>query len=62
MVHVPWKPKSHGAVVNSLVELVDLFPTLSELVELPLPTDETPLGGTSFAAAFDDPEKVTPTS
>ena len=61
MVHVPWKPQSHGVSVDSLVELVDLFPTLSELVELPLPKDKTPLGGTSFAAAFDNPQQITPT-
>jgi iduronate 2-sulfatase len=44
------KPGSHSA---ALIETVDIYPTLCELVKLPLPKD---LDGRSFAATVHDPE------
>ncbi|MHC4879005.1 MAG: sulfatase-like hydrolase/transferase, partial [Planctomycetota bacterium] len=48
-----------GKATQSLVELVDLYPTLAELADLPI-TEQ--LEGTSFAAVLDDPSQVTKTA
>ena len=36
IIHAPWLPHSAGKRTNALVELVDLLPTLSDLVGLPV--------------------------
>jgi len=46
------KLSQRGRQSNELVELVDLFPTLVDLCQLPIPKD---LDGTSFARMLDDP-------
>ena len=52
IVRVPWAPASlRGERSNALVELVDFFPSTSELLGLALPPDET-LDGSSFASIF----------
>ncbi len=51
LLSVPGMP-SAGASTQSLVEFLDLYPTLCELAGLPQPDR---LGGTSFAALLDDP-------
>ena len=51
IVRVPQMP-SPGAVAHSIVETVDLFPTLAELCGLRTPSD---LDGKSFAALLADP-------
>ncbi|MGB3799083.1 MAG: sulfatase [Lewinella sp.] len=40
---------------NSLVELVDLYPTLLEVADLPAPRDEDKMGGTSILTVLKDP-------
>lgn len=42
-----------GKHTRSFAELVDIYPTLADLAELPAPTD--PLEGQSLASYFDDP-------
>ena len=54
IIRAPWKPSSAGKRSYALVELVDLYKTISELVDAPLPGDD--IEGTSFAALFDSPD------
>ena len=49
IVRVP--RRGQGAVCESIVELVDLYPTLCDLASLPIPTH---CQGQSFAGLFDD--------
>ncbi len=46
--------KNAGAQTDGLVEFVDIYPTLSELAELPPPSH---LEGTSFRPLLDDPKR-----
>lgn len=39
MIHVPWLPKSFGQRTSSLVELVDVMPTVAAIAGLPAPAD-----------------------
>lgn len=39
MIHVPWLPTSFGQRTSSLVELVDVFPTVAAIAGLPAPAD-----------------------
>lgn len=51
-MRVPWAPVGmRGQRSSALIELVDLFPTTSDLLGLALPPDET-LDGYSFASIF----------
>ena len=54
IIRAPWKPASKGKHSYALVELVDLYRTISELVGAPSPGDD--IEGTSFAALFDNPD------
>lgn len=51
--------KAPGKSSSSLVELVDLYPTLAELAGLP---NTRQLEGKSFASILDDPNRVTKTT
>ena len=42
LLHAPWLPASHGRSVDLPVELLDLYPTLLELANLPPPPTLTP--------------------
>ena len=59
-MRAPWKPASAGQRASALIELVGLYPTLVELMGLPMPKDKHPLEGHSFAALFDDPKADMP--
>jgi len=52
---VPWKPNSVGARTKSIIEFLDIYPTLSELAGLRIPPA---LEGKSQAQLFDDPSVV----
>jgi len=54
IIRAPWKPASMGKSTYALVELVDLYRTIAELVGAPEPSKD--IEGTSFAALFDNPE------
>ena len=47
--------KKSGVVNNTLLDLVDLYPTLSSLAGLTLPPDNDQLDGTDLSLLFDDP-------
>ena len=54
IIRAPWKPASQGKNSYALVESVDLYRTISELVGAPKPGDD--IEGTSFATLFDNPD------
>ena len=47
--------KAKGIVSSTLVDLVDVFPTLSAIAGLPLPPDASQLDGHDLSALFEDP-------
>jgi len=53
IIRAPWKTKSIGANVKIFAELIDLYPTISELSGAPAPHDQ--LDGVSLAPVFSDP-------
>lgn len=53
IIRAPWKQASLGKSSYALVELVDLYRTIADLVGAPKPGDG--VEGTSFAALFDNP-------
>lgn len=40
-VHVPWLTRGHGQRSSQLVEMIDILPTLCELLRIPLPPNQT---------------------
>ena len=60
MIRVPWRLASAGKRTSSLVELVDIFPTLAELAGLP-PCEEN-LDGKSLVPLFDNQTQVVKTA
>ncbi len=54
VVHVPWL---EGGKTLSMVEFVDIYPTLCELCQLPIP--ENQLDGTSFVPILKNPKAKT---
>ncbi len=57
VIAAPDKLRAAGRQVSTQVRLIDLFPTVLELVDLKLPTD---LDGRSLVPLFDDPERAHP--
>ena len=54
IIRAPWKTASQGKNNYALVESVDLYRTIAELVDAPTPDKD--IEGTSFAALFDNPD------
>ena len=55
LIAAPWLPHTHGQHTDAIVELVDVFPTVSALAGLPLPSvqpDEPALDGQSLVPLF----------
>lgn len=59
IVRMPGEKKSQGQVTSSIVELVDMYPTVAELAGNPVPPSYK-LEGQSFAALLYDPTTVLP--
>jgi len=55
IVRAPWFEKSRGKSTKAIVELVDVFPSIAELANNPVPTSYK-LDGTSFAALLRNPK------
>lgn len=53
IIRAPWKPASQGKNSYALVESVDLYRTIAELVGAPKPVND--IEGKSFAPLFDNP-------
>ena len=45
---VPWLPASHGQRSRALVELVDIYKTICDVMGLPLPDDTIPIEGVTL--------------
>eukprot|EP01006_Ploeotia_vitrea_P045533 TRINITY_DN66951_c0_g1_i3.p1 TRINITY_DN66951_c0_g1~~TRINITY_DN66951_c0_g1_i3.p1 ORF type:complete len:526 (+),score=35.83 TRINITY_DN66951_c0_g1_i3:39-1616(+) len=58
LVKVPWLPESHGKKSTSLVELLDVYPTLAELAGLQV---QKGVQGVSFASVLKDTTATTRT-
>ena len=57
VVRAPWIAASVGASSRALVELVDIYPTVLDLLGVPLPTgDSVPVDGTSLRPLLEDPK------
>ena len=61
IMRVPWlAATAAGKRSRALVELVDIYKTVSEVMGLPLPVNDThPIDGASLAPIFADPERAT---
>lgn len=58
VVRAPWLPAAMGARSRALVELVDLYPTICDVMGLPLPKDTVPIDGISLKPILEAPDKV----
>eukprot|EP00041_Stephanoeca_diplocostata_P039278 m.1606957 g.1606957 ORF g.1606957 m.1606957 type:complete len:672 (+) comp25361_c0_seq28:3645-5660(+) len=58
LLRAPWIPSAVGVTTSALAEAVDLYPTLSELAGLELPTGPAGeyLGGTSLVPVMQNPD------
>ena len=54
IIRAPWLPKSMGKDSYALVELVDLYRTIADLVGAPKPGND--IEGTSFSYLFENPD------
>jgi len=61
IIRAPWMTAAANVKTSAVVEAVDLYPTLSELAGLPLPTGKAGeyLGGESLVPIMRDPEHGT---
>lgn len=56
VIRAPWIPKSKGARASGIVELVDIYKTVHDLMDVPLPTGDTlPVEGTSLKPILEEP-------
>lgn len=56
IIRAPWIPNSAGKRSNALVELVDLYPTICDLVGIALPNDTVPFDGVSLRPIVENPQ------
>tara|TARA_B110000977_G_C10810533_1_gene390089 strand:- start:120 stop:530 length:411 start_codon:yes stop_codon:yes gene_type:complete len=54
IIRAPWITASIGKRTSVLAELIDVFPTVIDLMDVETPSGET-LDGTSLASIFEDP-------
>ena len=54
IIRAPWKPESQGKNSYALVESVDLYRAIADLVRAPKPSDD--VEETSFTPLFDNPD------
>ena len=59
MLRAPWLPQSAGKRSRALVELVDLYKTVCDLMDLPLPAhDAVPIDGVSLRPIVEAPDST----
>jgi len=54
-VRAPWKHKAAGARAKTLVELVDLYPSVAQLAGIPVDRKKESIDGESWAHLLDEP-------
>lgn len=61
LMRVPWIKTAQGKKTMALAELVDLYPTLADLANVPMPTGAAAqyLGGVSLRPILENPENAT---
>merc|ERR1711862_852978 len=57
-VRAPWKPKAMGKRTAAIVEHIDMYPSVAELVGVPVGRSEESIDGTSWAHLLDNPKKA----
>jgi len=57
-VRAPWKPNSIGKRTSAIVEHVDMYPSVAELVGVPVDRSQESIDGASWAHLLDRPTKT----
>lgn len=59
IMRVPWMPSSVGKRTKALVELVDIYPTVCDMLGIELPDDTYPFDGVSLRPVLESPASAT---